>query len=317
MNNNVSMAVVKKIIHQMLSILGNIFLSIIFFFLRIPRNRNKKYYISICAIFKNEGRYLKEWIEYHQLIGVDHMYLYNNFSTDNFQIIIQQYIDDGFVTLIDWPYELSQISAYQHCYDKFRNETYWLMYIDLDEFICPLYETDVKHWLKPYEKYPSVIMYWLMFGTNGIIDYSPDKLVIEQYTSSWANIRNVGKIALNTNFKPVKMYHHHISCWVKFGGLKIKVPSINEDHRFVFYYNDHRVPRKNTIQINHYWSKCLSEYIRKINKGDMFSKSHDEIRKKMDFFYWHENQNISENKVIYRFLTQLKINMNKIEVKFK
>ena len=31
---------------------------------------DKKYAMSICGIFKNEARFLKEWIEYHQLVGI-------------------------------------------------------------------------------------------------------------------------------------------------------------------------------------------------------------------------------------------------------
>lgn len=42
---------------------------------------------------------------------------------------------------------MAQISAYQHCYDNFKNETYWLVFIDLDEFICPKYEVDIKNGL--------------------------------------------------------------------------------------------------------------------------------------------------------------------------
>ena len=38
----------------------------------------KKYKLSICAIFKNEANYLKEWIEYHRMVGVEHFYLYNS-----------------------------------------------------------------------------------------------------------------------------------------------------------------------------------------------------------------------------------------------
>ena len=44
----------------------------------------KSYNVSACAIFQNEAPYLKEWIEYHRLIGVEHFYLYNNGSTDNY-----------------------------------------------------------------------------------------------------------------------------------------------------------------------------------------------------------------------------------------
>ena len=40
----------------------------------------KKHFLSVCAIFKNEGRFLKEWLDYYLLAGVDHFYLYDNGS---------------------------------------------------------------------------------------------------------------------------------------------------------------------------------------------------------------------------------------------
>ena len=96
-----------------------------------------------------------------------------------------------------------------------------------------------------------------------------------------------------------------------------RVPMVNELKKFIPNPGHEKCPAKNSIQINHYWSKCLDEYIRKINKGDMFDLKHDEIRKKMDFFYWHEYQNVAENKVIYRFLAELKMRLGNISVKFK
>ncbi|MBR2734192.1 MAG: glycosyltransferase family 2 protein, partial [Selenomonadaceae bacterium] len=38
--------------------------------------------LAIAAILKNEGHYIKEWLDYHLLAGVDHFYLYDNDSTD-------------------------------------------------------------------------------------------------------------------------------------------------------------------------------------------------------------------------------------------
>ena len=52
-----------------------------------------KYDLAVCAIFKNEARFLKEWIEFYKLIGVEHFYLYNNFSNDNYQDVLQPYIN--------------------------------------------------------------------------------------------------------------------------------------------------------------------------------------------------------------------------------
>ncbi len=34
--------------------------------------------MSLCAIFKDEADYLREWIEFHRIVGVEHFYLYNN-----------------------------------------------------------------------------------------------------------------------------------------------------------------------------------------------------------------------------------------------
>ena len=65
--------------------------------------KEKNHNLSICAIFKNEAKFLKEWIEYHRLVGVDHFYLYDNGSTDRFKEILNPYIKDKTVTLIYWP----------------------------------------------------------------------------------------------------------------------------------------------------------------------------------------------------------------------
>ena len=46
--------------------------------------RTMKYSVSLCLIFKNEAPFLKEWLDYHLTVGVDHFYLYNNNSDDDF-----------------------------------------------------------------------------------------------------------------------------------------------------------------------------------------------------------------------------------------
>lgn len=103
-----------------------------------------KYYFSICAIFKDESLSLKELVEYHKLIGVEHFYLYNNFSTDNSESILQQYINEGIVTLVDWDVAPpAQSAAYNDFKKKFWNETQWVAFIDLDEYICLKHDTNL------------------------------------------------------------------------------------------------------------------------------------------------------------------------------
>ena len=44
----------------------------------------KKYHVAVCAIFKNEALYLREWLEFNHLVGIEHFFLYNNFSDDDY-----------------------------------------------------------------------------------------------------------------------------------------------------------------------------------------------------------------------------------------
>ena len=47
--------------------------------------QDPEYELALVTVFRNEAPYLKEWIEYYRMMGVDHMILYNHLSTDNFQ----------------------------------------------------------------------------------------------------------------------------------------------------------------------------------------------------------------------------------------
>ena len=60
----------------------------------------RQYKVSIGAIFKNEALYLKEWIEFHRIVGVEHFYLYNNNSDDNYREVLEPYIKRNIVTLV-------------------------------------------------------------------------------------------------------------------------------------------------------------------------------------------------------------------------
>jgi len=57
------------------------------------------YFLSIGAIFKNESNGLEEWLLNHLNEGVEHFYLINNGSTDNFMPIIEKY--NKYITLFN------------------------------------------------------------------------------------------------------------------------------------------------------------------------------------------------------------------------
>lgn len=72
-------------------------------FLNVTRKLKKErtasfdHEVAIVAIAKNEGLYIKEWIEYHKLVGITKIYLYDNESSDDTYATIKPYIDSGFL----------------------------------------------------------------------------------------------------------------------------------------------------------------------------------------------------------------------------
>lgn len=146
-----------------------------------------KYQLSACAVFQNEGEWLKEWIEYHKLVGVEHFYLYDNGSTDHFKDVLLPYIQAGEVDLFHYPtvfntqveYNRLQSWLISQAVNVSKGVSKWLAVIDLDEFIVPLKNNTLPEALVPFEKYGGVYINWLAFGTSNIQKIPPGVLMIE------------------------------------------------------------------------------------------------------------------------------------------
>lgn len=137
-----------------------------------------KYELSICAIFQDDAPYLKEWIDYHRSVGVEHFWLYNNNSTDNYLEVLQPYVEQNIVDLFDWPSEekgimyfcyVVQSGAYDHAVELSKGVTKWLAAIDTDEFIVPVSDNDIVHVLeKEFSTASGVCVNWQFYGTSHV-----------------------------------------------------------------------------------------------------------------------------------------------------
>lgn len=286
------------------------------FLLRKP-SYGKEYAISICAIFKNEGRFLKEWIEYHLLVGVDHFFLYNNESTDNYLEVLQPYIDKQIVTLIEYPGQCMQLKAYEDFYDRYAKRTQWVSFLDIDEFICPNSCLSIKEWIKSYERFPVVLIYWKMFGTSGQMTHDNEKLVIEQYHVCWKTIYHVGKCFVNTDYAIAncdKVWFHEPEVYYPLFGFRIRVYPVNQFKRVSINElsrNIESINRDTPIQINHYWSKAWDVYDAKRQLTDVMKKNNP--KKNISYFLSHEHKNSDTDYNIYKFLMELKLKMRGIQ----
>ncbi len=232
----------------------------------INRNDKRKGELAICAVFKNEAPYLKEWIEFHRLVGVSHFYLYNNLSSDNFWTeTLKPYVDLGIVELFDVPFDSSvyldgakthnvvQVACYTHAINLASYKNNWLAIIDVDEFICPVQDTSLIKILKEYDYAGGLVVYWQIYGTSNIWDLSQGELLIEKLLLKQPE----GKSAL---FKSIVKPHLVKKCvdphWTTVEGASLVIPN----HSSFSHTPNFSVLPIDVIRINHYTYRTLSFY---------------------------------------------------------
>jgi hypothetical protein len=261
----------------------------------------EKYTLSVCSIFKNEAKFLKEWIEYHRLIGVDHFYLYNVASKDQSIKVLQPYIKKGIVSLINW-YDLPshekshatwalalQIPAYEHAVKyKAAKDTKWLVFLEIDEFLVPQQADKISDLLKNYEEYPGIILKSDYFDAS-IPLLPPPKLLIEAITLTGKSEQCLERSIEKTILKP-----------------KFCVGFTWPPYRCRFKEGRHPVRmNRNELRINRYTKRLPEDFLfRKIkNKVQVDTRmlTEDEIEELLEADCEVEDQ----ERTIYRFVPDL------------
>jgi hypothetical protein len=271
-------------------------------------NENKcDFYLSACAIFQDEAPYLKEWIEFHQLMGVEHFYLYNNNSHDDFIEVLDPYLQAGIIELTNWPspeeedWTPYQQQAYNHCIQHCTGKTRWLAVLDIDEFMFPVEASNLKDFLQPYDCDTSiggVKLFWQVYGTSGVDKIAENELLIEKLTMKavWNHPWNHH---VKTICKPHKVSIFQVHrAWYKKGYKDIMTNGQEGPNRPI---------QLNRARINHYWTRDEHFFYNvKIPRRERLEKTHYSQNKINDYINCF---NKTPDLAIYRFIPQLKERM--------
>lgn len=134
---------------------------------------SKMHDLSICAATSRANRtQLVEWIEYYRLIGVDHFFIYDTFTSttnENYNrnktslaYILRDYVRERIVTVVPWqftncvrhmangriaiwfendvkyyfqsPKAIAQSAALASCYSRYKHTSRYMIHVDDDEF---------------------------------------------------------------------------------------------------------------------------------------------------------------------------------------
>ena len=211
---------------------------------------NNMHYLSIATIAQNEGKYLREFITYHLGVGVEHFYIYDNNNTpDTTREVCAEFGNK--VDLFFWPGFKQQFPAMGHCLNTFRNQSRWISFQDVDEFLVPLNDQKLTEFLVPYEPHPALCVHWRFFGTSGNLKYSPEP-VVERFTKCAKEIDRHIKAIVNP-LRTTSLVTVHK--WRHLGG-----EAVDEHFNIVPELESRPEPATaDLIQMNHYVCKSIEE----------------------------------------------------------
>ena len=241
--------------------------------------------LAVTAIFRGEDEYLKDWIEFHRIVGVSHFFLYDNGNSSTSKAILQPYIDKGVVTYIPWPnldeptfrnhYAWSQFSkmsiqklAYGDCPIQYSNCFDWIIKIDLDEYLYPRPPyTNLNQVFDIFDEENAMGAYFQSsrFGPSGHLERT-GKTVIESYDMRYPQFDKNFKVAAKSGYIDTDYGFHgcHFFFFKKHADKKILFDDLTSKY----------------IRLNHYYMKSKAEYADKIKVNEQgYLKGKENIAK--------------------------------------
>lgn len=230
----------------------------------------------ICAIVKDEQRFIREWVEHYLRIGFDRIYVFEDFGSRSHEKEISDYIGSGYVVLT--PLATSgviphykkgtrvQAELYSRFLEKCRREQLadWIGFFDVDEFMMFEEGWNLERLEEAFADKGGVLLSWMLYGADGHMK-RPRGGVVESYrnhlppgtrldTSSdhW-NVKSLVNVSRCNGKKSIHVFNGCV--------FTSRQPlGQGKDHRMTY----------GKAWLNHYYTKSWEDYLDRIfSRGNM------------------------------------------------
>lgn len=235
--------------------------------------------IALAVIVKNEALYLSEWIAFHCMLGIRHIYIYDNMGDDDLAGAIQKSTFAERVTVIRWGnlHMRRQHMAYNHCIATYGMDYRWIGFLDPDEFAFPVQSNSLPETFEALGSQPCVALHWRMFGTSGH-KTRPDGLVIENYTMREQfpppnNVKSLCKVFVDPS--KVVAAGIHIFNIEGLGLVNISQNGVIFDQ---YCERNPAVYEGDLLRLHHYYSRSEQDFATKLSRGGVSKSTHADER---------------------------------------
>ena len=246
--------------------------------------------LSIVSIAKFEAPYIKEWVDFHLNIGVDRIYVYDNESPDGMKEVLEPYIREKKVVYTYFPGKARHLDAFNDAIAKYRMQTKYMAFIDIDEFLLPEKEGDsiitlLDNIMAKCPRAGGVAVNWRMYGSSGH-EEMPKGYVLENYLyrgDGYARGNDCVKTIANPRY--IRKYTHtHSPIYIT--GFN----NVNENGEVLIGWSN-PIPRTKFLRINHYFTKSKQEWIERRSRRRSDCADDNNVRT-MEEFYEHDHNDV-------------------------
>ena len=205
-----------KIFKLFLIIILN-FIYIIFndFYIKINDSNTK---VCLCTVGKVENRYIKEFVQFYEKIGIDKIFLYDNndLNGERFEEIINDYVNKGFVNIINFRGLNKVLLKYMNdCYKNNYKNFNWIVFYEIDEYIHLKNYKNIKNYLNnpKFNNCETINLNWVFHTDNNLIYYD-NRSLFKRFPKIAPIIKNkrtynMVKSILKGNISNIYIYNTH------------------------------------------------------------------------------------------------------------
>ena len=243
---------------------------------------SEHHFLVVVAIFRNEADILSEWLEHHLWQGVEHFFLIDNNSTDDWRTAVAPFAKHVSVRTENERHQQARhINTWlKHLQARAR----WVLEIDVDEFVYVSPRSgfsDIPTYLRHVEKTDCtstlILLHWQMFGSSGHVVQPPS--VRLNFTRA-----SLKPSHPDLNTKYIVRAHALTSMWIHF-------PYIGKN-----LYKRWQQPDPEHVLLNHYNILARERYKRvKMTRGAADSPLFEQVRTMEYFNTYDKVENETDN----------------------
>ena len=136
------------------------------------KTKKQKIKAAVVAIGRKENQYAREFVEHHLKVGFSHIFIADNNrkGEEHFEEVLQDYIDKGVVTIIDYRDKCNcHFPAYNAIYRQYSGDYDWMAFFDFDEQLVINGKETLADLLAGREGCNCVMINWQCYGDNELV----------------------------------------------------------------------------------------------------------------------------------------------------